>query len=37
MKNVLFFLLIFSANIVFAQKNVTGIITDKSGNPIVDV
>ncbi len=37
MKNCLFFLLIFSANIVFAQKNVSGIITDKSGNPIFDV
>ncbi|GEM_PF-2104847 len=37
MKNVLFFLLIFSVNVGFAQKNVTGIITDKSGKPVVDV
>ncbi len=37
MKNFLLFLLIFSANFVFAQKNVTGTISDKSGNPVVDV
>ncbi len=37
MKNVLFFLLIFCANVGFAQKNVTGIITDKSGKPVSDV
>jgi len=37
MKNFLFFLLIFSVNFVFAQKNVTGIISDKSGKPVVDV
>jgi len=37
MKSILLFLLIFAANFVFAQRTVTGIITDKSGQPVSDV
>ncbi len=36
MKANLFFLFIFCANVIFAQRTVTGIITDKSGKSVSD-
>lgn len=37
MRNILFFLLIFFANITFAQRTVNGLISDKNNNPIKGV
>gem|GEM_PF-5058701 len=37
MKTILFLLFVFAANFAFAQRTVSGLIINKSQNPVKDV